>query len=168
MANDKNCFGQVDLPQGLSPAFHEEPRCALSARVPVLKNLILPLFALILLFGCGEDTSQPVAGEPGQREDLNLAAVTQYYHENPDFFLLKEPADLPQDLAWQNGQQLPELGSAQARKGGTFYTSMPDFPRTLRWLGPDSNSHFRGFMLDDAGDGVVTPLLVELHTALEG
>jgi microcin C transport system substrate-binding protein len=41
------------------------------------------------------------------------------------------------------------LGSKDAIKGGTWHSYMADFPRTLRWFGPDANSHFRSYLLDD-------------------
>lgn len=65
------------------------------------------------------------------------------------FFQFKTPADLPADLVWEDGSDLPELGSPDAQKGGTLYGSLSDFPRTLRLFGPDSNGSFRPWILDD-------------------
>ena len=65
------------------------------------------------------------------------------------FFQFKTPADLPQHLVWENGSDLPDLGSPEAKKGGTLRLSIPDFPRTLRQLGPDANGSFRPWILDD-------------------
>lgn len=65
------------------------------------------------------------------------------------FFQFKTPADLPEGLTWENGADLPDLGSPEATKGGTLYLSISDFPRTLRLFGPDSNGSFRPWILDD-------------------
>lgn len=72
-----------------------------------------------------------------------------YYAANPDFFVVKTPADLPAGLVWENGADLPELGSPERKRGGTFQGRIQDFPRTLRTVGPDSNSGFRGLILDN-------------------
>jgi microcin C transport system substrate-binding protein len=65
------------------------------------------------------------------------------------FFQFKTPADLPDDLVWEDGADLPEVGSPEARQGGTLYASIQDFPRTLRVVGPDANGSFRPWILDD-------------------
>jgi microcin C transport system substrate-binding protein len=65
------------------------------------------------------------------------------------FFQFKTPADIPADLEWEDGSDLPDIGSADAKKGGTLYGSLSDFPRTLRLFGPDSNGSFRPWILDD-------------------
>ncbi len=98
-----------------------------------------------MLVGCGGSDSDA----PAEPERDNTAEVQAYYEANPDFFSFKTPADLPADLEWQDGSHLPEIGSPNARKGGTQYGSLQDFPRTLRTVGPDSNGSFRPFILDD-------------------
>jgi microcin C transport system substrate-binding protein len=67
----------------------------------------------------------------------------------PRFFRFATPADIPGDLDWEDGSDLPDFGSPEAKKGGTFYTWIQDFPRTLRRFGPDANGGFRPFILDD-------------------
>ena len=108
----------------------------------------LGLLALLgLLTACG--------GESGDSAQSNLPAqdnteeVEAYYAANPDFFRFRTPADIPPDLVWMNGNDLPDIGSPDAKKGGTFYGAIQDFPRTLRHVGPDSNGSFRPFILDD-------------------
>ncbi|MFM1894995.1 MAG: hypothetical protein RLZZ385_69, partial [Pseudomonadota bacterium] len=88
----------------------------------------------------------------------NSAEVEAYYAAHPDFFRFKTPADIPANLVWQNGNDLPEIGSPEAKKGGTFYGAIQDFPRTLRHVGPDSNGGFRNYILDD-----VAVLLAHRH-----
>jgi microcin C transport system substrate-binding protein len=78
----------------------------------------------------------------------NTQEVQDYYAAKPEFFSFKTLADLPEDLEWQNGSHLPEIGSNNATKGGTTYGRLQDFPRTLRTVGPDSNGSFRPYILD--------------------
>jgi microcin C transport system substrate-binding protein len=110
----------------------------------------LALSALILaLAGCGGDKG---ATESDARADTaidNTEEVQAYYAANPDFFIFSSIDELPADLEWQHGADLPEMGSPEAKKGGTEYRSLQDFPRTLRTIGPDSNGSFRPFLLDD-------------------
>ncbi len=46
----------------------------------------------------------------------NTAEVQAYYKSKPDFFRFKTPADLPTDLKWENGGDLPEMGDPDAKK----------------------------------------------------
>lgn len=104
------------------------------------------LLALFVLSACGGSS------DDAQQSDFevvdNTAEVQSYYVENPDFFSFKTLADLPAAMTWENGDHLPEVGSPEAKKGGTEYIRLQDFPRTLRTLGPDSNGSFRPFLLD--------------------
>ncbi|MDC0996790.1 ABC transporter substrate-binding protein, partial [Pseudomonadales bacterium] len=78
----------------------------------------------------------------------NTQEVLDYYAAKPDFFTFKTLADLPDSLAWQNGSELPDIGSPEAIKGGTQYSNLQDFPRTMRLVGPDSNGSFRPYLQD--------------------
>jgi microcin C transport system substrate-binding protein len=93
----------------------------------------------------------------------NSQEILDYYAQYPDFFRFRTPADVPADLVWENGMELPDIGSPDAQKGGTQYGSIPDFPRTLRFVGPDSNGSFRPWILDD-----VTLGLAGLHPDVDG
>lgn len=93
----------------------------------------------------------------------NTEEVLAYYEQHSDFFRFRTPADVPAGLEWQNGMHLPDLGSPDAVKGGTQYGSIQDFPRTLRYVGPDSNGAFRTWILDD-----VTLSLAMGHPDIEG
>lgn len=119
----------------------------------------LPLAVLSLLVaGCGGDA----ADETAEARD-NSAEVAAYYRDNPDFFSFKTPDDLPADLVWNDGMDLPDLGSPDAKKGGTFNYYIDDFPRTLRRVGPDSNGSFRGWILD-----FMVPSLGHIHPSGDG
>lgn len=114
-----------------------------------LRNTFAVVLAAGLLVACG-----------GAEEEVSTGDITQevndYYAAHPDLFQFKTPADIPADLNWENGMNLPDLGSPEATKGGTQYGYVQDFPRTLRYVGPDSNGAFRRYLLDD----VTLPLAV--------
>jgi len=132
---------------------------------------------LALLAGCGGGKQE--AGQATAPATDNTAEVEEYYRskvkvpgalweqlergeitqeeidrrsaagEFPKFFRYAKPEDLPADLAWEDGMDLPEIGSPEAKKGGTFSFFIDDFPRTLRTAGPDANGSFRPYILDD-------------------
>jgi microcin C transport system substrate-binding protein len=117
------------------------------------------LTALLLagfLIACG-------GGAEDEEVADNSQEIVDYYAQYPDFFRFRTPADLPADLTWESGNDLPDIGSPDAQKGGTQYASIPDFPRTLRYVGPDSNGSFRPWILDD-----VTLGLAGLHPDVDG
>lgn len=97
-----------------------------------------------------------VALPPEVREAYERGAITQEEidertaaGEFPKFFRFATIEDLPEDLNWEDGMDLADIGSPNAKKGGTQYSTLQDFPRTLRLVGPDSNGGFRPFILDD-------------------
>jgi microcin C transport system substrate-binding protein len=108
-------------------------------------NIIIGGVITILLASCGgsETTEDTMVAQDNTQEVLN------YYAARPEFFTFKTLADLPKDLPWQSGAELPDIGSSSAVKGGTQYTSIQDFPRTLRLVGPDSNGSFRPYIQDN-------------------
>lgn len=77
------------------------------------------------------------------------------FKANPQFYQFKTLEDLPKDLKWETGEGLPDLGDPAAKKGGTLHLDMPDFPPTLRFLGPDGNNTFRGEYFDYIELGLV-------------
>ncbi len=109
-------------------------------------TLILLACLSLLLNACGGSDSEEQVGTVETID--NTQEVQDYYASKPGFFKFKSLADLPVDLTWQDGSHLPEIGSDRAVKGGTEYSRLQDFPRTLRIVGPDSNGSFRQFILD--------------------
>jgi len=85
------------------------------------------------------------SGQISQEEIDRRTAAGEF----PKFFRVARPEELPADLAWEDGMDLPDIGSPEAKKGGTFSYFIDDFPRTLRTSGPDSNGSFRPYILDD-------------------
>lgn len=132
----------------------------------------LLLFAPLFFSACGG--SRPAGASADAAEAAatpdNTAEVQAYYAAHPDFFVFKESADLPADLVWTDGGELPEIGSPERKRGGTWQGRIQDFPRTLRVIGPDSNSGFRGFILDDnmVSFGVLHPDVPGSHRFFPG
>lgn len=54
------------------------------------------------------------------------------------------PDTLPADLVWETNDEDPTFASPDAKRGGTFRSSMLSFPLTIRRIGPDSNGSFAG------------------------
>jgi len=149
----------------------------MSLNKTALLPFILPLSALVVISisGCGGKSEEESRFPPADITE----EVEQYYREKvslppdvveglergtlsreevdsriaagefPNFFTFSTPEALPEDLDWEDGMNLPEIGSTRAKKGGTRFGRIQDFPRTLRIVGPDSNGSFRPYILDD-------------------
>lgn len=76
--------------------------------------------------------------------------------KKPEYFSFASLADLPGDLKWEDGLGEPEIGDEKAKKGGTLRNYIMAFPPTLRVLGENSNSSFRGYHYDDMEMGLIT------------
>lgn len=118
-----------------------------------LKNFFrLPLLgaALLVMTSCGGGGGND---DPSNASDFpphdNTEEVEAFYKSKPELFTFASIEDLPADLEWEDGMDLPELGSPDAKKGGTVYGGMIDFPRTLRVSGPDSTGGIRRYLLDE-------------------
>lgn len=98
---------------------------------------------LLLLSACGKKDA-----DTGPKHDARDEAKA-YYADHADFFHFKTAADIPTDLKWDDGSDLPEFASPDAKRGGLMQFWIPDFPRTLRTVGPDANGSFRPWILDD-------------------
>jgi len=90
------------------------------------------------------------SGKEPEKEWVDITPeVEAYYKEHAGFFQVKSPGDIPDDLEWKDGSELEPFSSPDAKQGGTLNYWMQDFPRTLRFVGPEANGAFRGYMLDD-------------------
>ncbi|MBP6507487.1 MAG: ABC transporter substrate-binding protein [Opitutaceae bacterium] len=99
---------------------------------------------LLLLSACGKKEAASTAAKHDARDEAKA-----FYATHADFFHFKTPADIPTGLNWQDGHELTEFASPEAKRGGTINFWLQDFPRTLRTVGPDSNGSFRPWILDD-------------------
>ena len=74
---------------------------------------------VLLLAGCGA---------PIEREFVHVKHrvpfpedALEYFKQLPEFFTFKKPEDLPADLKWESNANLDEIGSPDAKRGGTYY-----------------------------------------------
>jgi microcin C transport system substrate-binding protein len=102
----------------------------------------LTAIACLLLAGCGGD--DPDAGKAGGDGTSNGTS------EPPKVTLPKvEFEALPDGLEWVTNDTAPLIASPKAKRGGNFSTFLPNFPLTLRYVGPDSNGSFRSVINDN-------------------
>ena len=119
------------LPRHGVPAARGRQKARIGASGIVLAGCALFMAA------CGSETTQP--------DDEPAASVI----ELPPIEVREGdglPATLPPDLVWETNEGDPVFASPEARRGGTFRTSMLSFPLTLRRVGPDSNGAFAGYL----------------------
>lgn len=108
-----------------------------------------------------KDLSAQIAKESDAEKKAGLQSDLTKVRERlkkPEYFTFATPADVPADLKWENGMDEPEIGDPKAKKGGTLRDYILSFPPTLRVLGENSNSSFRGYQYDD-----VEMSLINLH-----
>jgi len=115
----------------------------MTASLRPLSRLFIAGLALLAftLAGCSKKTAEATRDVTPE--------VEAYYKAHPDFFTFAKLADLPANLSWQDGHDVPEFASPEAKRGGTLHGAIDDFPRTLRFIGPDANGSFRSYILDD-------------------
>jgi len=103
---------------------------------------------VMLLNGCSRSADRKSI-EPSNelREVLQEDTIEGYYRAHADFFHFATRADIPDNLEWHNGMDLPEFSSPDAQKGGAITQGLLDFPRTLRFVGPDTNRGFKDYLL---------------------
>lgn len=68
------------------------------------------------------------------------------------------PAQAFDPAGWETSRDFPLIGSPEAKKGGTLRSTWPNFPPTLRALGPNSNTSENGSL-----QGMVYESLLSLH-----
>lgn len=130
-------------------------RASAAARLGAGLAACLALCLALLASGCGAPEAKPFS-YPRERIPLPEEAM-EFFKSEPDSFVWATPADLPAGLVWQDGADVPEVGSPDAQKGGTFYYVITDFPRTLRFVGPDANGSFRNYIHDNITLYLVVP-----------
>jgi microcin C transport system substrate-binding protein len=122
---------------------HFFSECGRGALTPhrVLKLSLVAALTILLASSCAKK-------EAAVTRDIGPEAEA-YYKAHSDVFHFATPADLPKNLVWHDGHDVPEFSAPDAKRGGTFNFWIPDFPRTLRYLGPDATGSFRFWLLDD-------------------
>ncbi|MDO8539695.1 MAG: extracellular solute-binding protein [Opitutaceae bacterium] len=123
---------------------------------------VLPLLAAaLLLSACGrKDAADGTSTRPTAKSAATgpmAADLKATLDREKDFYVVKAAADLPANLKWENGSDLPEFADPNAKKGGTFNYFIQDFPRTLRVIGPDATGGIREYLWD----------YVEMYPAVE-
>jgi microcin C transport system substrate-binding protein len=73
----------------------------------------------------------------------NTEAVEAYYQSHPERFVFSSLAQLPENLNWQDGSDLPSFGDSRAQRGGTLKLRLRTMQQTLRIAGPDANASLR-------------------------
>lgn len=84
-------------------------------------------------------------------------SVREFYENNAEHFTIATPDDMPTDLTWMDGSDLEVFSSPDAVQGGTYQDYTGDFPRTLRFVGPDANGSFRRHILDNNAMSLTKP-----------
>lgn len=89
--------------------------------------------------------------EAERAEKEKLLAELKRRLERPDYFEILTEADLPANLDWQTNLDSPDIGSPEAKKGGTLHTYIPGgaYPPTIRSCGKEANNGFRSYHWDD-------------------
>lgn len=118
----------------------------------LVPSALLPGLVLALA-GCGKKEATPAASATPKSatsvtSPMMEADLARTLKEQADFYTFKTPADVPANLKWEDGSDLPEFADLNAKKGGTFNYFISDFPRTLRTIGPDATGGIRMYLLD--------------------
>ncbi len=90
------------------------------------------------------------AADISLRAALQKCRTLQQRRSEGDYLRLLPAGELPKNLDWCYGNDEPELGSRQAKKGGTLRLALRrSFPPTLCLFGPNSNHAVRRYLYDD-------------------
>lgn len=93
---------------------------------------------------------QLVKAEPKVAEGLERKLEKLLFRKSlGDFLNRAEEGSIPKNLVWEDGLNQPEFADPKAKQGGVFYEALDSFPPTLRLIGPNSNSGFRGTISDN-------------------
>jgi microcin C transport system substrate-binding protein len=118
---------------------------------------VIAIAAVFFLGACGRSGDGEGASVKHPTSGPMAADLAATLERERDFYVFKSAAELPGNLKWENGAELPEFADPNANKGGTFNYFIQDFPRTLRVVGPDATGGIREFLWD----------YVEMYPAVE-
>ncbi|MBE7539683.1 MAG: ABC transporter substrate-binding protein [Opitutaceae bacterium] len=117
------------------------------SRIAVIFAALLALFAFAACGKKGASSSGSSTAADTSAPDME-ADLAKTLKDQPEFYIFKTAADVPADLKWEDGSDLPEFADPNAKKGGTFTYYQQDFPRTLRTIGPEATGGIRQYLLD--------------------
>lgn len=124
-----------------------------------LRLLAASAAALLFLPGCGKkepSADTPAAGKTTASGNME-ADLARTMKEQSNFYRTAAISELPAELKWEDGSDLPEFADPAAKQGGTFRYYIADFPRTIRTIGPDATGGIRVYLLDYPGIAYVHP-----------
>ena len=98
------------------------------------------LFIFFALFG----SSQSFAAKSARSPDHSPAQGNPA-RKPTQVKLAENLPSLPKNIQWVTNDSEPEFASPKAVRGGMLKTFMPQFPMTLRDVGPDANGSFRSY-----------------------
>ncbi|MCB1616959.1 MAG: ABC transporter substrate-binding protein [Pseudomonadales bacterium] len=100
-----------------------------------MKKLVALILIAFFISGCGDtQKAEYPTGEAEPAIMLNPASPSEPLSE------------LPAHLVWMTNNDDPVFSDPSALKGGTFRDFITSFPLTLRYVGPDSNGSFAGYV----------------------
>lgn len=104
------------------------------------------------------EAQTPEEGTPEAEERERLLSDLRRRMERPAFFEILSEEDLPEGLQWTTNLDAPELGSPEAKKGGTLHSFILGgaYPPTIRSVGREANNSFRSCHWDDIEMALVT------------
>ena len=140
----------------------------MKAMQKIISSTALVLAAVALSIGCGKSDKPDGSNAKAKGRQANepvtditwetlpsVEEVKEFYKADADFFAIKSSADIPKDLKWEDGSNEPVFSSPNAKRGGTMNVHTGDWPRTLRFVGPDASGSFRRHILDNNAMGLV-------------
>lgn len=118
---------------------------------------ILVVIGIASLVGCGGSEDFPSSGGDSEAVYDNTQEVEAFYRDNPERFVFATIDDLPADLTWENGADLPTFADPAANRGGRLNLRIRNMQQTLRILGPDSNGTLRAPLWSANSVNIIEP-----------
>ena len=121
--------------------------------IQLLFQIGLASWLAIFLTSCGGGGDDTASDDPSEEEEDEVIFTNpeDFYAAEPEKYMFKTIGDLPAGLNWVSNMDEAEMGSEEAKKGGTYYYYTPDFPLTIRKHGPSASTAFRDYLLDANG-----------------
>ena len=144
---DTDLFAPYDCEEEKQAHYKERTQVVIEAQTKLRENLTKELAEL------------PEDADPAMKKELNeKLANAQRRLKSPEFFTFASINDLPADLNWTTNWDSEDIGSPEAKKGGTFNTFFTSFPPNIRPIGRAANNSFRSEHWD-----YIEMSLVSLH-----